>query len=97
MGGEILGGAYSVARGLYTFYITICFIPFPLYLYVSHILCAEGEMQTLSGNIDHGIEADVTRNMCLHSYFWESGWGIIRSSVITVNSKAYSFYVRDVG
>lgn len=59
-------------------------------------LCREAGKRQLSDDIEHTIEADVTRTMPLHSLFWAGGAQVGVQSLRSI-LRAYAFYVPDVG
>lgn len=61
-----------------------------------HRLCAELETSTMTDDIEHTIEADVTRTMPLHSLFWAGGAQVGVQSLRSI-LRAYAKHVPDVG
>lgn len=59
-------------------------------------LCRSGEKNALPDDIEHTIEADVTRTMPLHSLFWAGGAQVGVQSLRSI-LRAYARYVPDVG
>lgn len=59
-------------------------------------LCRGVENNTLPDDIEHTIEADVTRTMPLHSLFWAGGAQVGVQSLRSI-LRAYARYVPDVG
>lgn len=59
-------------------------------------LCVSGEGTTLPDDIEHTIDADVTRTMPLHSLFWAGGAQVGVQSLRSI-LRAYALYVPEVG
>lgn len=59
-------------------------------------LCRGVEQSLLPDDIEHTIEADVTRTMPLHSLFWSGGAQVGVQSLRSI-LRAYARYVPDVG
>ena len=59
-------------------------------------LCEGGESVVLPDDIEHTIEADVTRTMPLHSLFWVGGAQVGIQSLRSI-LRAYARYVPEVG
>lgn len=60
------------------------------------ILCSDAEDINLPDDIEHTIEADVTRTMPLHSLFWAGGAQVGVKSLRSI-LRAYARYVPEVG
>lgn len=61
-----------------------------------HNLCHELEDKSLADDIEHTIEADVTRTMPLHSLFWAGGAQVGVQSLRSI-LRAYAHYEPEVG
>lgn len=59
-------------------------------------LCRGGEKDSLPDDIEHTIEADVTRTMPLHSLFWSGGAQVGVQSLRSI-LRAYARYIPEVG
>lgn len=61
-----------------------------------HRLCAELETSLMTDDIEHTIEADVTRTMPLHSLFWAGGAQVGVQSLRSI-LRAYAKHVPEIG
>lgn len=59
-------------------------------------LCTELETSTMTDDIEHTIEADVTRTMPLHSLFWAGGAQVGVQSLRSI-LRAYAKHVPEIG